>query len=350
MGVSYYDGLLPVRDPGPGLHEVMDRIRPPYQVLASVAVPAGRIVVAFVSDSAELSRMFAANWAPAEAGQQPDATLCALAGPACRYGFSDRWDQARWWSRDDKVMMAFGFGSYRLVKVCVRGICSAVGGADTVFVHGCTLSVGAGPDRRGVLITGTSGAGKTTLVAGLLRHREFPVAVLNDDWGVISLRSGHAVSTGEGMLHMKTASVLALRPGFYASAPDGSYSADLSEPDQTARMLVAPHSVYGTAWSTAAEAVVDHVAVVVREPAGWLPPGGPGETVRALENEGAAGLARHHEMFFNGSLILTTDEDKLREERRYRQLLDRTTVSWINNCDTPQSLTGDFISTVIRPE
>ena len=92
-------------------------------------------------------------------------------------------------------------------------------------------------------------------------------------------------------------------------------------------MLVSPHSVYGTAWSTAA-AVVDQVAVVVREPAGWLPPGGPGETVKALESEGAAGLARHHEMFFNGSLILTTEEDKLREERRDRQLLDRTTISW----------------------
>jgi hypothetical protein len=348
MGVSYYDGLLPVRDPGPGLREVMDRIRPPYQVLASVAVPAGAIVIAFVSDSAELSRMFAANWAQAEAGQQPDATLCALAGPARWYGFADRWDQARWWSRDDQVMMAFGFGSYRLVKVCVRGICSAVGGEDAVFVHGCTLSVGAGLDRRGVLITGTSGAGKTTLVAGLLRHREFPVAVLNDDWGVVSLRSGHAVSTGEGMLHMKTASVLALHPGFYTSAPEGSYSPDRSEPDQAARMLVSPYSVYGPAWSTAA-AVVDQVAVVVREPAGWLPPGSPGETVKALESEGAAGLARHHQMFFNGSLILTAEEDKLREERRYRQLLDRTTISWINNCDTPQSLTGDFISTVMRP-
>jgi hypothetical protein len=210
------------------------------------------------------------------------------------------------------------------------------------------LSVGAGPDRRGVLITGTSGAGKTTLVAGLLRRREFPVAVLNDDWGVVSLRSGHAVSTGEGMLHMKTASVLALHPGFYTSAPEGSYSPDRSEPDQAARMLVSPYSVYGPAWSTAA-AVVDQVAVVVREPAGWLPPGSPGETVKALESEGAAGLARHHEMFFNGSLILTAEEDKLREERRYRQLLDRTTISWINNCDTPQSLTGDFISAVMRP-
>jgi hypothetical protein len=346
MDVSYYDGLLPVRAPGPGLREVMDRIRLPYRVLASVAVPAGRIVVAFVSDSAELRRMFAANWAQAEAGQQPDVTLYALAGPACRYGCDDSWDQARWWSRDDKVMLAFGFGSYRLVKVCVRGICSAVGGEDTVFVHGCTLSVGAGPGRRGVLITGTSGAGKTTLVAGLLRHRELAAAVLNDDWGVVSLRSGHAVSTGEGMLHMKTASVLALCPGFFASAPEGSYSRDLSEPDRSARMLVSPPSVYRTAWSTAAM-VVDHVAVVVREPADWLPPG-EGETVKALESEGAAGLIHHHEAFFNGSLILTTAEDKLREERRYRQLLDRTTISWLNNCDTPDALAGSFIATVMK--
>ena len=103
------------------------------------------------------------------------------------------------------------------------------------------------------------------------------------------------------MLHMKTGSVLALRPGFFTSAPEGSYSGDLSERDRSARMLVSPESVYGTAWSTAAT-VVDHVAVVVREPADWLPPGGNGDAVRALESEGAAGLVHHHEVFFNGSL------------------------------------------------
>ena len=103
------------------------------------------------------------------------------------------------------------------------------------------------------------------------------------------------------MLHMKTGSVLALRPGFFTGAPEGSYSGDLSERDRSARMLVSPESVYGTAWSTAAT-VVDHVAVVVREPADWLPPGGNGEAVRALESEGAAGLVHHHEVFFNGSL------------------------------------------------
>ena len=347
MGVDYYDALVPVREPGVGLSGVVAGIRLPYRVLASVGVPGGRIVLAFVSDSARLSRMFAVNWAPARTGQQPDATLYALTRPACGYGLDGRWDQARWWSREHKMMLVFGFSSYRLAKVCVRGICSAVSGEDTVFVHGCTLSVGAGPGRRGVVITGGSGAGKTTLVAGLLRHPRCSVAVLNDDWGAVSLARGDSVSTGERMLHMKTGSVLALRPGFLTSASAGSYVWDLSERDQAARMLVSPESVYGPAWSTAAT-VVDQVAVVVREPPDWRPPAREGETARALESEGDTTLIHHHEAFFNGSLILVTEQDKLREGRRYRQLLGRTTVSWINNCSTPEALVENFIRAIMK--
>jgi GTPase SAR1 family protein len=347
MGVSYYDALLPVREPGAGLQEVLAGIRLPYRVLASVCVPGGRIVLALVSDSALLSRMFAANWAQAGAGREPDATLYALARPARGYGLDRRWDGARWWSRDQKAMVVFGFGSYRLAKVCVRGICSAVSGDDILFMHGCALSVGAGTGRRGVIITGSSGAGKTTLVAGLLRNREYPVAVLNDDWGAVSLSRGDLVSTGERMLHMKQGSVLALCPGFFTSAPAGSYSIDLSEQDRSARMLVSPESVYGTAWSSSAMAV-EHVAVVVREPADWGPPGREGGAVAAFGSAGGAGLDHHHEAFFNGSLILTTEQDKLREERRYRQLFDRIAVSWINNCSTPEALVSTFMSAIMK--
>ena len=244
-------------------------------------------------------------------------------------------------------MVVCGFGSYRLAKVCVRGICSAVSADDIVFLHGCALSVGAGTDRRGVVITGSSGAGKTTLVAGLLRHPELSVTVLNDDWGAISLSSGELASTGEKMLHMKSSSVLALQPGFFTSAPPGSYSRDLSEPDRAARMLVPPESVYGTTW-THAVTVVEQVAVVVREPAGWSPPGQSGEAVRAIESDGEVGSIHHHEAFFNGSLILTAEEDKLREERHYQRLLDRTKISWINNCSTPEALAENFISAVMK--
>lgn len=94
--------------------------------------------------------------------------------------------------------------------------------------------------------------------------------------------------------------------------------------------------------------LVEHVAVVVREPPGWLPPGRRAEAVRELGSEGDAGSAHHHEAFFNGSLIMTAEDDKLREEWRYRQLLDRTTVSWINNHGTPEALAGNFISAVME--
>ena len=79
MSASYYDALLPVREPGNGLRAVLAGLRPPHRVLASIRVPAGRIVVAFVSDSARLSRMFTANWAPAGTDQ-----MFAPAGPRLR--------------------------------------------------------------------------------------------------------------------------------------------------------------------------------------------------------------------------------------------------------------------------
>jgi hypothetical protein len=345
MGASYYDALLPAREPEADLRDVVACIALAPPVVASVRMPAGRIVLGLVSDNPRLSHMFAANWAQAGTDQQPDATLYALARPARAYGLDDRWNAARWWSRDHKMMLVFGCGSYRLAKVCARGICSAVSGDDMVFVHGCALSLGAGPGpRQGVMITGRSGAGKTTLVAGLLRHPEYSVAVLNDDWGAVSLSHPNAVSTGEKMLHMKTCSVLSLRPGFFTGAPPGSYSRDLSEQDRAARMLVSPDSVYGAAWSTVAT-TVGHVVVVMREPVGWLPP--EGEAVRALETEGDTGPA-HHQAFFNGSLILAAEQDRLREKRRYRHLLDRTAATWINNCGTPQTLVDNFISAVMK--
>jgi hypothetical protein len=344
MGVSYYDTLPPAHEPGTELRKVLARLRLPFRVLASVQVPAGRIVVAFVTDSALLSRMFAANWAQAGIGAEPRATLYALSGPAARYGLPARWDGARWWWRDQQAMVVFGLGSYRLVKVCMRGICSAVCEDDSLFLHGCTLLAGNGD---GVVITGSSGAGKTTLVAALLRQREHPVAIVNDDWGAVSLSSGCPAGTGERMLHMKRDSVLALRPGFFRTAPAGSYAPDLSEPDQAARVLVKPESVYGAAWS-AGTAVVRDIVVVVREPPGWLPPARRGDVALALLDESGESLIHHHEAFFNGSLILISEDDKLREERRYRRLLNRTRLFWINNHGTPEAMAGEFVSAITR--
>jgi CobW/HypB/UreG, nucleotide-binding domain len=347
VSASYYDALPPIRELSDDHAAAVADVRFPFRALASISVPAGRIVVAFISDSPELSRMFADNWAPAAAGQDPDATLYMLARPACGYGLDEALDGARWWSHSGKTMVVFGGGSYRLAKVCIRGACSAVSGDDIVFMHGCALSIGAGNHRRGVVVAGGSGAGKTTLVARLLQCEEYSLAVLNDDWGAVSLSSGNSVATGERMLHMKSSSVRALRPGFFARAPRDSYSPDPSEADPGVRLLVSPQTVYGPKWDNRSF-VVDHVVVIVREGADWMPPHRKGDVIRALKGVGRLGPRQHHEAFLNGSLILGTASDEWREESRYQRLLDRVTVSWINNCGSVEELVGKFLSAVMK--
>jgi CobW/HypB/UreG, nucleotide-binding domain len=346
MNANYYDALLPVGELGDDDAAAIAGLRLPFRVLASVFVPAGQIVVALVSDSSRLSGMFADNWAPATADQVPDATLYALERPAGDYGLDDTFDGARWWSLRAKTMAVFGATSYRMAKVCVRGICSAVSGEDIVFLHGCTLSTGTGSARRGVVITGGSGAGKTTLVARLLHRAGYPVTVLNDDWGAVSLASASAVNTGERMLHMKSGSVLALRPRFTAHPRHGSYVPDLSDPDR-ARVLVSPQTVYGPRWDTR-PVVVDHLVVIVREHPAWAPPRSPLDAVSALKVGSNLQAIQHHQAFLNGSLLLGAIGDQLREERRYQRLLDRVAVSWINNCGSADDLATNFVAAITK--
>jgi len=303
--------------------------------------------VGFVSDSARLARMFAANWPPAGTDQEPDATLYAIAGPARRYGFRGAWDGARWWSPDDRTMIVFGLRSYRLAKVCIRGICSAVSADDILFLHGCVLSLSSEHLSLGVVIAGASGSGKTTLTAELLQHDDYSIKVINDDWGAVSLNSGYSANTGERKLHMKTGSVLALRPDFFTSAPRASYSYDLSESDRTARLLASPESVYGARWSTEAT-LIERMVVIVRESPDWVPPAQTCDAIGLLRSGGYSDYLQHGEFYFNGSLILTTVSDRLREKQRYQRLTDRAAVTWINNCGTPEKLAESFISAIFR--
>jgi CobW/HypB/UreG, nucleotide-binding domain len=341
-----HESPLPVRELPVDRMGVIAELQLPHRAVASVGVPSGRIVVALVSDSAVLSHMFAGHWARASRGAGPDATLYLLAGPARDYGLGSDLDAARWWSRRGKAMAVFGGGSYRLAKTCVRGICSAVSGDDMMFLHGCALSLGRGEDRRGMVVTGCSGAGKTTLVARLLERPEYRVTVVNDDWGAVSLESGRLVSTGERKLHMKASSVRALRPGFFSSAPAGAYSYDPSEHHPAARLLATPESVYGVSWSTG-EIVLEQVAIIVREAPGWTAPRDEDEAVKVLKSGGYSDYFRHHEAFFNGSL-LATPREVAREEQRYRRLLKHVSLSWINNCGTPEELVESFLSATKR--
>ena len=150
------------------------------------------------------------------------------------------------------------------------------------------------------------------------------------------------------MLHMKAGSVLALRPDFFVDAPRHAYSRDLSERDWSARLLASPESVYGERWDSG-PAAIEHVVVIVREAPGWAPPCRKDEVARLLKGGGHRETF-HHQAFFNGSLILITAGDELRETRRYQRLLDRTAVSWINNCGSPEELAESFIRAVMAQE
>jgi len=340
-----YGPPLPVRELRQARLDQLARLRLPYRHLAAVATPAGCLVVAFATDSVLLSRLFAGNWAPADSDRQPDATLRVLARPARGYGLDGTWDEARWWSSSARTMVLFT-ADYHLVKVCIRGICSAVSGHDLVFLHGCALSVHDRDRSRGVAIMGSSGAGKTALVASVSERRGYAVRVVNDDWGPVSAHSAAASGTGEMRLHMKTQSVLALRPGFFAAVPPDAYARDLSDADPSSRLLVEPEYVYGARWERGI-IVIDNIVVIVREPPGWQPPDRPPQALELLSRGGYSGYFRRNEPFFNGSLMLRTEAEWSREVTRYEKLLERVSLSWINNCGTVDELTGKFLSAVM---
>ena len=193
---------------------------------------------------------------------------------------------------------------------------------------------------------GSSGAGKTTLVARLSERPGYAVRVVNDDWGAVSVHSGVAVNTGEINLHMKTGSILALRPDFFARAAPDEYMYDISESDPSSRLLAAPESVYETRWDRRS-IVIDNVVVIVREPTGWDPPRQFTEVLRFLGGGGYDDYFRQSEPFFNGSLILRTDAELTREVTRYETLLNRVSLSWINNCGTVGELTEAFVRAVM---
>lgn len=302
-----------------------------------VRTPAGAIVVALNTDSLRLSEFFSANWHPAPAGSAPHAIVTAFASPAQRYGLDHELDVARWWSPDRRELIVFDCDSYSVVKVCVRGVCSAVAPPDVVFVHGCALDLAVGESHRGILIMGSSGAGKTTLVASIRRQAGLRVAIVNDDWGPVHLTSGIAVSTGEPMLHMKALSVLAFRQ----TAPS-QLAGCVSEGDGT-RVLIPPESVFG-AGGLADSVRLSNIIVLTRNGENHAKPNPPTAAIELLETGSYSQYYRAREPFLNGSLILLDEESRRRQRDLYTRLLSGVRVSWISNSGTKEDLVRAFLA------
>jgi hypothetical protein len=289
------------------------------------------------TDSAHLARFFSSNW-PTCAAQEAecDAEIIARSGPASQYALDDDWEEARWYCPASRQVWTLGSNYYGNLKITVRGLCSELAPQDEMFAHGCAMSF----ESRGMLLSGTSGSGKTTITGAMRSLARNSVRVVNDDWGPLSLSTRRVRFTGEPLLHMKYPSVRTIAPLFVptpATHMSENYCGDPMDPH--ARLLVSREEVFGV------DGVVDEVelglfVLVRREPdravgLRELKPSDGG----LLERGSYSAFYHRTERFLNGSLFLL----RLDEQRRlHRRLLESMRCVAVNNVG-PAERTADLI-------
>ncbi|MCD0445036.1 hypothetical protein LO763_15575 [Glycomyces sp. A-F 0318] len=300
--------------------------------LTAVSIETGDepVPVGLISDSESLHARLREHWKCTTA--KPRSTVVALAAPAASHQLDERLDQGRYWRPGGSQLWMTAATSYTEVKVAVRGLASFSAGAGVLFAHGCALSLGIDGRRHGVLVMGSSGAGKTTLVSSVKHDGGLEPRIVNDDWGPVGLDGAVAHYTGELKLHMKAQSILAFNSAYEFPRT----------PAPSDRLLVDPFSVFGEDVPASATAL-RHVIFIIRN---------RGERPGVLEGRvDLDWLARGqyspfydaNEPFLNGSLLLR-DERRIEIERqKYRRLLDSCRVGLINNTGTPDQLKRWFL-------
>jgi hypothetical protein len=172
-----------------------------------------QVVILLRTNSDHLAKFFSMNWPVDTSSRKPDATIIAMKESAETYGFAQEFDGSRWFCSKTRQVLMFGNEFYGNIKITVRGLCSEVTLSEQMFLHGCSLAV----DGRGLVLSGVSGAGKTTITAALRKILGSRAQIVNDDWGPFSLSYGQLQFTGEPYLHMKYPSVQALIPNLEIS-------------------------------------------------------------------------------------------------------------------------------------
>lgn len=214
------------------------------RAIANVRTASGRTLrIGLDTDSAHIAAFFRLNWPLDDrVGEPLDGHITVRGvGGACG-GATPSEASAILVSPDARRARITGCDYYTKVKTTLRAMCSVLAPPDEIFLHGCSLEV----DGVGLLICGESGAGKTTLAGAILDRAGSAAAVVNDDWGSLSLVGFAAVYTGETRLHMKYRSVSAMRPdlpigpGRYASEDFGG-----DPKDADARLMIPRADVFG---------------------------------------------------------------------------------------------------------
>jgi hypothetical protein len=304
-----------------------------------VATSGGGFGVQLTSDSAHLRAFFAGNFGRNSKGASPigqaEATIVALSRatvpelPSLRAG-------KRYIDPDRTLIVSLGSEYYGNVKVSIRGLCSSAvarrgqGG----FVHGASMVVRG----SGIVISGISGAGKTTITRALMSLCRGDVHIINDDWGWADQDSGTIVFTGEPRLHMKYRSVhtiapeLAPLPSSYLSE---NYEGDFNNPH--ARLLIARDEVFGAAVKDISS--FDAFIVVTRnlsKPA--FARSLDARDIDQLEAAEYSDFYGRHERFMDGSLLLVDERDRIRERVRFERLLAKVPGTLVNNVGPPSDV------------
>lgn len=292
-----------------------------------------RIILSLHTDSEHLAKFFAMNWLVETSFEKPNATIIALKESAEFYGLPSELNESRWFDPRTNQVWMFGNEFYGNIKITVRGLCSEVAPPKQMFLHGCALAI----DGRGVVLSGVSGAGKTTLTAALLQRLGSRMQIVNDDWGPGSLADGQLQFTGEPHLHMKYPSVRTLAPHLKtspASHPSENFGGDINDP--RARLLIAPHQVFGQS-RLQVKTKLRMFVVVIRDlemPAGmrYLSE----QDVALIEQGKYSRFYGRTEWFLNGSLFITDKTRQERERDRHRMLLRNFPCIIVNNIVAPE--------------
>jgi len=292
-----------------------------------------QIIIALRTDSDHLSKFFSLNWPVNNLSEKPTATITALKGSAESYGLSEEFNGSRWFCPETKQVWMFGNEFYGNIKITVRGLCSELAPNEEMFLHGCSMTI----DGRGVVLSGVSDAGKTTLTVALRKILGPRAQVVNDDWGPFSLDEGWLQFTGEPYLHMKYPSVHALLPNLEinpSSHPSENFYGNIDDPHS--RLLITPQQVFGGD-GLQSRAKLRLFVVVIRDHD--MPTGISHLSLQdmpLLEQGKYSSFYDKTELFLNGSLFITDKTRQDRERNRHQVLIKNFPCVLANNVVAPE--------------
>lgn len=139
--------------------------------------------------------------------ENPDGHIYALNTDRANKLFN--YDSQRYFFPTENTVVSFNNDFYGNLKISYRGLVAHIASKDNlVSMHSSAVNV----KERTVLVTGISGAGKTTIVKYLLHHLNGKF--IWDDWGFVDSNNLEVLTPNEIHNHLKISSLIGLLPLF----------------------------------------------------------------------------------------------------------------------------------------